>query len=73
MDYQEVKQIVRESLHQMFEDFRVQKECPKCGIQTTMLKVWVDPLTDASAWPESIPKWRCLNCLGLFTETLKDS
>lgn len=70
MEYQDVRQIVRETLHQALEDFRAQKACPKCGTDTTMLKVYVEPPKDASEFAVEIAKWRCLNCLGLFTEVM---
>ena len=42
------------------------RECPKCKATTTMLRVCVEDTE------EGIVKWRCLNCLGLFSEELKE-
>lgn len=71
MNYQDVKQLVREQLHHSLEEVVDQKKCPKCGFYVTMLKVHVEPSAEVLA--EIVTKWRCLNCLGLFTEEFKES
>ena len=64
MESYEMKRIAREALEQHITD----KTCPKCKAETTFLRV--------SVWPEDdspcLEKWRCLNCLTLFTEELKE-
>ena len=71
MDYQEIRNIVRGEVHLRLGDIQASKRCPECGTYTTMLKVYVElqgeEIPDLA---ESVVKWRCLNCLKLFTETL---
>jgi len=73
MDYMEVKQIFREELHRWLEHTLEGKKCPECGTITTMVKVFVEPPEGAPELAPTVLKWRCLNCLGLFTEELTRS
>ena len=45
-----------------------EKECPTCDAETTMIKVEVWPNAEGLYIPS---RWRCLNCLEMFTETMK--
>jgi len=66
MDLAEERRQVREMLWDWERDHLDGKECPKCKASCTMVRVSVMPNE------EGINKWRCLNCLGLFTEELKE-
>ena len=61
MDYKERREMAEE-----IEKYLLQKECPTCDGETTMVKVEVWPNTG-----DIQTKWRCLNCLGLFAEIMK--
>lgn len=65
MERDEVNGLIYEHHRKIFVDMK----CPKCGIDTTMIKfeTWV-PETD-----EVVRKMRCLNCLAVFELTLKES
>jgi len=69
MDIVDVKSIIREMRWEWERENLDSKKCPKCGIESTMIKVAVTPKDPEE---ESQNKWRCLNCLGLFTEELKE-
>ena len=62
MERPEVRRIVSEELDEVFPE----KYCPHCKADTTMIKVEV--------WDEndSYVRYRCLNCLKLFTEELRE-
>lgn len=65
MDILEVRSIIRDVMWNWEKENLAQKDCPMCQKECTMIKVSVpDDET-------SIKKWRCLNCLDLFTEILK--
>ena len=68
MDYNEVKMICREQLREQLGEVQDERDCPVCSKRTTMLKVFVEDM-EAGEFREGI-KWRCLNCLGLFSEKL---
>jgi len=69
MQYNEVKTIVREILWEWEQEHFDGKDCPKCRASCTMVRVSVMPLEgDREGFTN---KWRCLNCLGVFTEELK--
>lgn len=72
MDYTEVKRLVMEELYRTLQDLRDSKRCPKCGGVVTMLKVYVEDVKSEEELAEDLVKWRCLNCLGLFGEELKE-
>jgi len=61
MDEHMVERIVRRQLEGVFAD----RECPVCKGDTTMIKV--------SVWSDGDfrTKYRCMNCLTLFTEELQ--
>ena len=68
MDLAEVRSVVREILWEFQENHLDDKECPKCMASCTMVKVSVQPDDPEEKF---VNKWRCLNCLGLFTEGLE--
>jgi len=72
MDYIDIRRVVWEVLHQELKEICDEKKCPRCHTVTTMVKVWVEPPEGESELAQAIVKWRCLNCLGLFTEELKE-
>ena len=61
MDYRRIRSMISEEVWGRLKEVVDTRECPKCKATTTMLRVCVD-----------IVKWRCLNCLGLFSEELKE-
>lgn len=69
MDLNDVRSIVREMRWEWEREHLDEKECPKCGRESTMIKVWVTPKNPEA---DFIHKWRCLNCLGMFTEGLTE-
>lgn len=72
MDYTEVRRVVTGELFQTLRDVRDWKRCPKCSRTTTMVKVYVEDVESKEEVAEDLIKWRCLNCLGLFSEELKE-
>ncbi len=62
MEYHEVRRIVNEELDEIFPE----KYCPICKADTTMIMV--------ECWSEEdrVVRYRCMNCLKLFTEELKE-
>ena len=58
----------RREVRKEIEKHLSEKECPTCDAGTTMVKVEVWPNADEL---HIHTRWRCLNCLGIFTETLK--
>jgi len=64
MEDYEVRRIAREAV----EEAMPEKPCPNCKADTTFIKVEVYQEGDSPF----LTKWRCLNCLGLFTEELKE-
>ena len=66
MDYRDIKSMVSEEVWERLKEVVDTRECPKCKATTTMLRVCVEDTE------EEIVKWRCLNCLGLFSEELKE-
>ncbi len=66
MDLSEVKSVVRDMLWEWEEDNLDGKECPTCKASCTMVRVSVVSYEGESN------KWRCLNCLGLFTGKLEE-
>ena len=69
MDLTDVKQIVREMLWEYQQDTIDEKNCPNCKASCTMIRVSVLPLENEEGYSN---QWRCLNCLKLFTEELKE-
>ncbi len=73
MDYNETRNMIREEVHRRLEDIQGWKVCPECKVYTTMAKVCVEPLDEEGLGvSDTVIKWRCLNCLKLFTETLRE-
>jgi hypothetical protein len=67
MDILEVKAIVRDVIWDWEREHLDSKDCPICQKECTMVSVSV---MDKEG--EYTTKWRCLNCLRLFIETLKE-
>lgn len=62
MDRYDVKDAVRDELAGIFKE----KECPECKASTTFIKVdWCDE-------NRCYEYWRCLKCLTLFEEEMKE-
>ena len=68
MDITDVKSIVREEQWEWEKNHLDDKDCPGCKANCTMIRVLV--MDDEG---DCTNKWRCLNCLGLFTEGLKET
>lgn len=73
MEYHEVRQIAQEASWKFMKEFFDTKDCPVCKSSTTMLKVEVQSLEEDLEEELSLPdvKWRCMNCMNLFTEKLE--
>jgi len=67
MDCLEIKAIIRDAILDWEGEHLDFKNCPSCQKECTMLKFSV---TDKEG--EYANKWRCLNCLNVFTEILKE-
>ena len=73
MDYAETRRLIDEIFNRRLDELREFRKCPKCGKETSMVKFFVEDFESKEEPAESIEKWRCLNCLGLFTEELRES
>ena len=71
MDASEVRILVRQMLWDWERDHLDDKDCPKCKASCTMVRVSVQPDNPKEDEEAFVDKWRCLNCLGVFTEELK--
>lgn len=63
MDYTALRIIAKETLWNELAGIFSSRKCPICNEECSMIKVIV----------EDKEKWRCLNCLTLFTEELKET
>ena len=73
MDHTETRRLIEEIFNRRFSELREFGKCPKCGRETSMIKFFVEDFESKEELAETVEKWRCLNCLGLFTEELRES
>ena len=66
MNYLQVRSLVREEFNRRIEERFPYRECPKCERYANMVKVFTEE------GEEEVVKYRCLNCLTLFSERLEE-
>lgn len=72
MNYTEVRRLIEEVASRRLREERKQLKCLRCGKETTMVRVYVEDVESGEEFPEELVRWRCLNCLGLFSEELRE-
>ena len=69
MEYRDVRALISRELYDSLEKRLPMKECPVCKRAVTMVTVYVEEGTELELGLP-VEKWRCMNCLGLFSEKL---
>ena len=73
MDLSEAREVERIARKVVGEYFWMEKECPKCGVEVTMVKLQIQTFKDREKDDyEYVTHLKCLGCLTLYNEVLQE-